>query len=87
MALVSIAPIEARVAWDRQRGEPSRVRFGDREVRVSRLTAVRDERAAYPVGTAPRLMLVVETEDGEALELVFDARHHRWFVDALDAAA
>jgi hypothetical protein len=87
MALVSIAPIEAHVAWDHHRGAPRRVRFGDREVRVSRLTSVRDERAAYPAGTAPRLTLVVETEDGEAMELVFDARHRRWFVDALDTAA
>ena len=87
MALVSITPVAASVAWDAHKTRPTRVRFGDRELRVSRLTAVRDLRAAYPIGSSPRLMLVVEVESGESLELVFDARQRRWFVDALDAAA
>jgi hypothetical protein len=29
----------------------------------------------------------VEVESGESVELVFDARRRRWFVDALDPAA
>jgi hypothetical protein len=87
MALVSITPVAASVAWDAHQTRPTRVRFGDRDLRLSRLTAVRDERSAYPVGSSPRLTLVVEAESGESLELVFDARRRRWFVDALDAAA
>jgi hypothetical protein len=87
MALVSITPQPASVAWDARGAWPTRIRFGDRQVRVRRLTAVRDERAAYPAGAAPRLTLVVETEGGDAVELVFDARRRRWFVDALDVAA
>ena len=87
MALVSITPIAATVAWDARQLRPTRVRFGDRELKVSRLATIRDERAAYPAGSSPRLMLVVEVESGESLELVFDARRRRWFVDALDPAA
>jgi hypothetical protein len=87
MALVSITPVAASVAWDAQHLRPTHVRFGDRQLRVSRLATVRDERAAYPAGSSPRLMLVVEIESGESLELVFDARSRRWFVDALDPAA
>lgn len=87
MALVSITPVAASVAWDAQQLLPTLVRFGDRELRVSRLATVRDERAAYPAGCSPRLMLVVEVESGESVELVFDARRRRWFVDAVDPAA
>jgi hypothetical protein len=87
MALISITPVAASVAWDARHVLPTRIRFGDRELRVARLATVRDERAAYPAGSSPRLMLVVEVESGESLELVFDARRRRWFVDALDPAA
>ena len=86
MALVSISPVPASVAWDHRGSSPTVVRFGERALRVRRLRTVRDERAAYPAGGVPRLTLVVEVDSGEALELVFDARRRRWFVDALDAA-
>jgi hypothetical protein len=84
MALVSITPVAASVAFDHGGTRPDRIRFADREVRVVRVSALRDERAAYPAGRSPRLTVQVEIETGEALELVFDARLRRWFVDALD---
>ena len=87
MALVSITPVAASVAWDARHIRPTRIRFGDRELRVARLATIRDERAAYPAGSSPRLMLVVEVESGESLELVFDARRRRWSSIALDPAA
>ena len=87
MALVSITPAAASVAWDARGAQPTRVRFGDRDLRIARLAAVRDERAAYPAGSSPRLMLVVDGVSGESLKLVFDTRRRRWFVDALDPAA
>jgi hypothetical protein len=87
MALVSISPVAATVAWDSRRSLPKRIQFADRDLRVVRVGAVRDERAAYPAGSSPRLTVVVEVESGESLELVFDARRRRWFVDALDVAA
>jgi hypothetical protein len=87
MALVSITPVAASVAWDARHALPARVRFADRDLRVVRVGAVRDERAAFPAGSSPRLTVVVDVDSGESLELVFDARQRRWFVDALDAAA
>lgn len=87
MALVSITPVAASVAWDPRHALPARVRFADRDLRVVRVGTVRDERAAYPAGSSPRLTVVVDVDSGESLELVFDARQRRWFVDALDAAA
>jgi hypothetical protein len=84
MALVSIAPVAASVGFDPDGRRPERIRFADRDLRVVRVGAVRDERAAFPAGRSPRLTLVVEVETGEALELVFDARSRRWYVDALD---
>ncbi|RPH35336.1 MAG: hypothetical protein EHM90_04450 [Chloroflexi bacterium] len=87
MALVSITPVAASVAWDARQALPARIRFADRDVQVTKVSGIRDERAAYPAGSSPRLTVVVEIDSGEALELVFDARRRRWFVDALDAAA
>jgi hypothetical protein len=87
VALISITPVTASVGFDSRRDLPQRVRFADRDLRILRVSAVRDERAAYPAGSSPRLMVVVEVETGESLELVFDARSRRWYVDALDVAA
>jgi hypothetical protein len=87
VALVSISPVAASVGFDPDGRRPERIRFADRELRVIRVGAVRDERAAYPAGRAPRVTLLVEVDSGEALELVFDARSRRWFVDALDPIA
>ena len=61
MALVSITPVAASVAWDARHALPARVRFADRDLRVTRVGAIRDERAAYPAGSSPRLTVVVES--------------------------
>jgi hypothetical protein len=92
VALVSITPIAVSVGFDPGGRRPERIRFADRDLRIVRVGAVRDERAAYPAGRAPRMTVVVEVDSGEELELVFDARSRRWFVDArerlpLDTAA
>lgn len=84
MALTSITPVVASVGFDSHQALPARVRFADRDVRVVRVGAMRDERAAYPAGSAPRLTVIVEVDSGESLELVYDTRSRRWFVDALE---
>jgi hypothetical protein len=84
VALTSITPVAASVRFDSTQSLPRWVRYADRDLRVVRVDAVRDERAAYPAGRSPRLTVVVEVDTGESLELVFDARSRRWFVDALD---
>ena len=87
MALEFISAVPATVAWDSTGAHLTRIRFADRELRVARLRALRDERAAFPAGTSPRLKLVVEAESGDLVELVFDSSRRRWFVDALEIAA
>jgi hypothetical protein len=87
MALVAITPVAASVDWDAQGTRPTRIRFGDREVVINRVATVRDERAAFPAASGPNLRVVVEADSGDTLELIFDVRRKRWFVDALDAAA
>ena len=86
MALTKIMPTEARVHWDRHQARPSTVRVAGRQLTVTALDAIRDERAAYPADRGPRITYLVETDGGQA-SLVFDGRRRRWFVDALDEAA
>jgi hypothetical protein len=86
MARTAPAPIPANVRWDRDADRPSRVQWGRRVMRVTRLAAVRDERHAYPSDRGPRLTVVVETPTGSAT-LVFDASGRRWYVEAVDQAA
>jgi hypothetical protein len=86
MALTKIAPIPARVRWDRQANRPSLVTWGTNRLEVTGLTRVRDERHAYSSGNSPRVTLTVEAPRGQAL-LVFDTRQRRWFVEAVDLAA
>ena len=55
MALVRISPVEARVRWDRHADRPAEVRWGDHQLRVTELDAVRAERSAYPAERGPRV--------------------------------
>jgi hypothetical protein len=86
MALVRIPPIEADVRWDRGAARPAEIRWNGRQLHVTGLSAVRDERAAYPADRGPRVTFVLDTDDGQA-SVSFDARRRRWFVEALDTAA
>jgi hypothetical protein len=79
-------PHPAHVRWDRASDRPSSVSWGGRELQVTRLTAVRDERHAYHAERGPRLTMVVETSIGPAT-LVFDATARRWYVETVDQAA
>ena len=85
MALVQVPPIRARVRWDRATNRPSEVSVGDCHLQVVDLDAVRDERAAYPVGRGPRLTMVLRTSDGGRAAIAHDGR--RWFLEALEPAA
>lgn len=85
MALVQIAPMEARVRWDRAANRPSEVSAGGRHLQVVHLDAVRDERAAFPAGRGPRLTLVLRTRDGGRASIAFDGR--RWMLEAVEPAA
>jgi len=85
MALVNVAPVRARVRWDRAANRPAEVTAGDQHLYVTDLDAVRDERAAFPAGRGPRLTLVVRTREGGRASIAFDGR--RWFLEAIERAA
>jgi hypothetical protein len=85
MALVKIPPTEARVRWDRAANRPTEIRWDGHRQRVIDLDAVRDERAAYPVGSGPRVTFLVRTADGGRAAVAYDGR--RWLVEALEPAA
>jgi hypothetical protein len=87
MALVQIQPVEVHVRWSSRTGAPTQVRWSGHQLRVTRLDAIRDERAAYPAARGPRVTFVLATDDGGRAELVFDGRRRRWFVEALEPAA
>ena len=86
MALVNIAPVPARVRWDRAAARPASVALGNRRLAVTNLKSVRDEMAAYPAARGPRITFLLDTDAGEA-SLIFDGRRRRWYVEALDQAA
>jgi hypothetical protein len=85
MALVHVAPTEARVRWDRAANRPAEVTAGGRHLDVVDLDAVRDERAAFPAARGPRLTLVLRTRDGGRASIAFDGR--RWMLEAVEPAA
>ena len=85
MALVKISPTEARVRWDRAANRPTEIRWDGHRQRIIDLDAVRDERAAYPVGSRPRVTFLVRTADGGRAAVAYDGR--RWLVEALEPAA
>jgi hypothetical protein len=80
------APHTAHVRWDRAADRPSSIRWAGRELKVTRLAAVRDERHAYHRDRGPQLTMLVETASGKAT-LVFDASAKRWYVETADQAA
>ncbi len=80
---ITTAPIPARVRWDRDSGRPTSIAWGESRLPVTGLRAVRDERHAYRTDCGPRLTLDVDTPRGRAV-LSWDARHRRWFLEALD---
>jgi hypothetical protein len=87
MALTKITPIEAHVRWDRRLARPATVAWGQHLVRVVGLSAMRDERSAYPADRGPRVTYLLQTDGGGQASVAFDERRRRWFVEALDRAA
>lgn len=84
MAMVRVAPVTVRVRTDWFRGAPREIAWGDERLAVTRLVAVRDERAAYPAITGPRTLFEVETARAR-LALTYQHRSHRWTIDGMEA--
>ena len=83
MAFIRVEPVEVRVRTDWFSGRPREVTWRDHRLRITRLAAVREEAAAYPVITGPRTMFEVETARAR-FALTYQHRSRRWTITALD---
>ena len=86
MAFIRVEPVAVHVRTDWFDGRPREVTWGDERLTVTRLVAVREEAAAYPVITGPRTMFEVETSRAR-LALTYQHRSRRWTVTGLDEVA
>src|SRR4051794_15813949 len=86
MAMIRVEPVEVRVRTGWLDGTPREITWGDERLPVTRLAAVREEAAAFPVVTGPRTLFEVETPRAR-LGLTYQHRSRRWTITALDAAA
>jgi hypothetical protein len=86
MAMVRVAPVSVQVRTDWLTGSPREITWGEDRLPVTRLVAVRDEQAAYPVITGPRTLFEVDTPTLR-LSLTYLHRSRRWTIDGLDQAA
>jgi hypothetical protein len=83
MAMIRVEPVQVRVRTGWIDGRPREITWGDQRLPVTRLAAVREEAAAYPVITGPRTLFEVETPHAR-LSLTYQHRSRRWTITALD---
>ncbi len=83
MAFIRVEPVAVHVRTDWFDGRPREVTWGDERLTVTRLVAVREEAAAYPVITGPRTLFEVDTPRAR-LSLTYLHRSRRWTVTGLD---
>jgi len=83
MAMIRVEPVEVHVRTGWFDGTPREITWGDERLPVTRLAAVREEAAAYPVITGPRTLFEVETPRAR-LALTYQHRSRRWTITALD---
>ena len=83
MAMIRVEPVEVHVRTGWFDGSPREITWGDERLSVTRLNAVREEAAAYPVITGPRTLFDVETPRAR-LALTYQHRSRKWTITALD---
>ena len=83
MAFIRVEPVEVQVRTNWFNGRPREITWGDERLPITRLAAVREEAAAYPVITGPRTLFEVDTPRAR-LSLIFQHRSRRWTVNGLD---
>ncbi|MFL5778594.1 MAG: hypothetical protein ACJ761_06590 [Chloroflexota bacterium] len=83
MALIRVAPVEVHVRTGWFDGRPREITWDERHLPITRLAAIREEAAAYPVVTGPRTLFEVETPVAR-LALTYTHRSRRWTITALD---
>jgi len=83
MTMIKVEPVQVRVRTGWFDGTPREITWGTERLQVTRLAAVREEAAAYPVVTGPRTLFEVETSRAR-LALTYMHRSRRWTITALD---
>ena len=83
MTMIKVEPVQVRVRTGWFDGTPREITWGTERLQVTRLAAVREEAAAYPVVTGPRTLFEVETPRAR-LALTYMHRSRRWTITALD---
>lgn len=83
MAMIRVEPVQVRVRTSWFDGSPQEITWGSERLAVTRLAAVREEAAAYPVITGPRTLFEVETPRAR-VALTYFHRSRRWTITALD---
>jgi hypothetical protein len=83
MALIRVEPTPVQVRTDWFDGRPTEVTWRDEKLPVTRVSAVRQEAAAYPAVTGPRTFFEVTTPRAR-LRLSYRHRSRRWTVEALE---
>jgi len=85
MAMLRVDPVNVRVRTDWFDGVPREIEWDGQRMPVTRLLAVRDERAAFPAITGPRTRFEVETKQLR-IALTFHHRSRRWAIEGLERA-
>jgi len=83
MTMIKVEPVQVRVRTGWFDGTPREITWGTERLHVTRLAAVREEAAAYPVVTGPRTLFEVDTPRAR-LALTYMHRSRRWTITALD---
>ena len=83
MTMIKVEPVQVRVRTGWFDGTPREITWGTERLHVTRLAAVREEAAAYPVVTGPRTLFEEETPRAR-LALTYMHRSRRWTITALD---
>jgi hypothetical protein len=83
MAMTRVEPVPVRVRTDWLRGMPREISWGEHRLPVTRLVAIRDESAAFPLDIGPRTVFELQTP---FLRLALSYRHwsRRWTIDGLE---
>jgi hypothetical protein len=86
MAMTRVDPVPVRVRTHWLRGTPREISWGEHRLPVTRLVAVRDESAAFPVALGPRTVFELQTPFAR-LTVTYRHWSRRWTIDGLDQAS
>lgn len=85
MAMQRVDPVAVRVRTDWFDGVPKEIEWAGRRLPVTKLVAVRDERAAFPAITGPRTRFEVESHRLR-MALTYHHRSRRWAIEGVEDA-